>query len=121
MNKKNLIMKGYGYNEILPVMTDPSAPGRLGRDGLNEHVHNYFVNIFLLEGEYFNFCFFLTFHLGIVFYWNRKYLNYTILIFMIPSLLAASLDMSMEGVQYPIVYYLFLGYLLSTQQKAKNY
>ena len=39
-------MKGYGYNEILPVMTDPSAPGRLGRDGLNEHVHNYFVNIF---------------------------------------------------------------------------
>ena len=46
MNKKNLIMKGYGYNEILPVMTDPSAPGRLGRDGLNEHVHNYFVNIF---------------------------------------------------------------------------
>ena len=38
---------------------------------------------------------------------------------MIPSLLAASLDMSMEGVQYPIAYYLFLGYLLSTQQKAK--
>tara|TARA_B100001996_G_scaffold202077_1_gene154739 strand:+ start:331 stop:1689 length:1359 start_codon:yes stop_codon:yes gene_type:complete len=118
MNKKNLIMKGYGYNEILPVMTDPSAPGRLGRDGLNEHVHNYFVNIFA-RGGIFQFLFFLAFHLGIVFYWNRKYLNYTILIFMIPSLLAASLDMSMEGVQYPIVYYLFLGYLLSTQQKAK--
>ena len=118
MNKKNLIMKGYGYNEILPVMTDPSAPGRLGRDGLNEHVHNYFVNIFA-RGGIFQFLFFLTFHLGIVFYWNRKYLNYTILIFMIPSLLAASLDMSMEGVQYPIAYYLFLGYLLSTQQKAK--
>ena len=27
-------------------MTDPSAPWRLGRDGMNEHVHNYFVNIF---------------------------------------------------------------------------
>ena len=52
-------------------------------------------------------------------YWNRKYLNYTILIYVIPILVAASLDMSMEGVQYPVVYYLFLGYLLSTQQKSK--
>jgi len=118
MSKKGLILKGYGYNEILPVMTDPSAPGRLGRDGLNEHVHNYFVNIFA-RGGIFQFLLFLSFHLGIIFYWNRKYLNYTILIFMMPSLLAASLDMSMEGVQYPIVYYLFLGYLLSTQQKSK--
>tara|TARA_B100000579_G_scaffold388140_1_gene361056 strand:+ start:1315 stop:2673 length:1359 start_codon:yes stop_codon:yes gene_type:complete len=118
MNHKNLIMKGYGYNEILPVMTDPSAPGRLGRDGLNEHVHNYFVNIFA-RGGVFQFLLFLIFHLGIILYWKRKYLNYTILLFMVPSLLAASLDMSMEGVQYPIVYYLFLGYLLSTQQKSK--
>ena len=31
-------------------MTDPSAPGRLGRDGMNEHVHNYFVNIFARGG-----------------------------------------------------------------------
>ena len=118
MSNKNLIMKGYGYNEILPVMTDPSAPGRLGRDGLNEHVHNYFVNIFA-RGGIFQFLLFLIFHLGIILYWNRKYLNYTILLFMVPSLLAASLDMSMEGVQYPLVYYLFLGYLLSTQQKSK--
>jgi len=118
MNKKNLIIRGYGYNEIIPVMTDPSAPGRLGRDGLNEHVHNYFVNIFA-RGGIFQLLFFILFHVSIVLYWNRKYLNYTILIYMIPSLICASLDMSMEGVQYPIVYYLFLGYLLSTHQKSK--
>ena len=118
MNKKNMILSGYGYNEILPVMTDPTAPGRLGRDGLNEHVHNYFVNIFA-RGGILQFIVFLLFHLSIVLYWNRKYLNYTILIFILPILIAASLDMSMEGVQYPVVYYLFLGYLLSTQQKSK--
>ena len=118
MNNKNIIIKGYGYNEILPVMTDPSAPGRLGTDGLNEHVHNYFVNI-LARGGIVQFLLFLLFHLSIVIYWNRKYLNYTILIFIIPALIGASLDMSMEGVQYPVVYYLFLGYLLSTQQKSK--
>ena len=118
MNKKNVILKGYGYTEILPVMTDPSAPGRLGYDGLNEHVHNYFVNIFA-RGGLIQLFIFLMFHISLIFYWNRKYLNYSIVIFMFPALLGASLDMSMEGVQYPIVYYLFLGYLLSTQQKSK--
>ena len=42
---KSLVIKGYGFNEIFPVMLDPTAPGRLGRDGLNENVHNYFMNI----------------------------------------------------------------------------
>lgn len=118
MSKKNMILSGYGYNEILPVMTDPTAPGRLGRDGLNEHVHNYFVNIFA-RGGILQFVVFLLFHGSLIIYWKRKYLNYTILIYMLPLLVTASLDMSMEGVQYPVVYYLFLGYLISTQQKSK--
>ena len=50
MDSKNIFFKGYGYNEIIPVMLDPSAPGRLGRDGLNENVHNYFVNILARGG-----------------------------------------------------------------------
>ena len=50
LGEKNRILRGYGYNEIIPVMTDPSAPGRLGRDGLNEHVHNYLVTIFARGG-----------------------------------------------------------------------
>ena len=33
MNTKNILFKGYGYKEIIPVMTDPTAPGRLGWDG----------------------------------------------------------------------------------------
>ena len=43
LNNQSKLLKGYGYLEIIPVMLDPSAPGRLGKDGLNEHVHNIFV------------------------------------------------------------------------------
>ena len=46
--KEGRYLTGYGYNEIFPQMLDPTAPGRLGRDGMNEHVHNYFVNIFAI-------------------------------------------------------------------------
>ena len=112
MNNKSLIMKGYGYNEIIPVMLDPSAPGRLGRDGLNEHVHNYFVNIFA-RGGIFQFLLFLFFYLSILLLWKKKYENYTVLIYILPILLNSALDMSMEGVQYPLVFYLILGYLIN--------
>ena len=37
---------------------------------------------------------------------------------MIPILFNSTLDMSMEGVQYPVVYYIFLGFLLSTEDKS---
>ena len=109
---KSLILKGYGYDEIIPVMLDPSAPGRLGRDGLNEHVHNYFVNIFA-RGGLFQFLLYLVFYGVIIMYWKDKYKDFSILIFLIPILLNSTLDMSMEGVQYPVVFFLFLGFLLN--------
>ena len=33
MVKEDRVLSGYGYNEIFPQMLDPTAPGRLGRDG----------------------------------------------------------------------------------------
>ena len=36
MDDEGILLKGHGYKEIFPIMKDPSAPGRLGRDGLNE-------------------------------------------------------------------------------------
>ena len=45
MDDEGILLKGHGYKEIFPIMKDPSAPGRLGRDGLNENVHNYFANV----------------------------------------------------------------------------
>ncbi len=118
MAKKNLLIKGYGYDEIIPVMTDPSAPGRLGRDGLNEHVHNYFVNIFA-RGGLFQFLLFISFHLSILYLWHKKYKDLSLILFMIPIFFNSTLDMSMEGVQYPVVYYIFLGFLINNGLSIK--
>tara|TARA_B100000902_G_scaffold53333_1_gene60124 strand:- start:2717 stop:4072 length:1356 start_codon:yes stop_codon:yes gene_type:complete len=118
MNNKNLILKGYGHNSIIPVMTDPSAPGRLGRDGLNENVHNYFVNIFA-RGGMIQFIAYLAFYLILLKLWRKKYGDYSILIFIIPVLFNSTLDMSMEGVQYPLAFFSFLGYLFTTQVRSK--
>ena len=118
MNNKNLILKGYGHNSIIPVMTDPSAPGRLGRDGLNENVHNYFVNIFA-RGGMIQFIAYLAFYLILLKLWRKKYGDYSILIFIIPVLFNSTFDMSMEGVQYPLAFFSFLGYLFTTQVRSK--
>ena len=118
MSNKNLLIKGYGHNAIIPVMTDPTAPGRLGRDGLNENVHNYFVTIFS-RGGYFQLILFLSFYFITLRIWKSKYSSYSILLFLIPVLFNSTLDMSMEGVQYPIVFYLFLGYLFQSEEKFK--
>ncbi len=118
LSMKSLISKGYGYDEIIPVMLDPSAPGRLGRDGLNEHVHNYFVNIFA-RGGLFQFLLYVAFYGVIIMYWKDKYKNFSILIFLMPILLNSTLDMSMEGVQYPVVFFLFLGFLLNNGLEIK--
>jgi len=118
MSIKNLTIKGYGHNSIIPVMTDPSAPGRLGRDGLNENVHNYFVNIYA-RGGIFQFFAYLVFYLTLLKLWKKNHNDYSILIFMIPVLFNSTLDMSMEGVQYPLAFFSFLGYLFTTQERSK--
>ena len=41
MVQDDIVIKGYGYNEIIPAMIDPNKPGRTGRDGKNENLHNY--------------------------------------------------------------------------------
>ena len=112
------VLKGYGYNEIFPAMLDPTAPGRLGRDGLNENVHNYFVNI-LGRGGIFQLLLFILFHIGLIKHWKDKNQNYQILMYIIPSFIVSSLDITMEGVQYPLIYYFFLYYFLKNSIKVK--
>ena len=111
MKSKNILIKGYGYNEIIPVMTDPTAPGRLGWDGLNENVHNYFVNI-LARGGLFQLLIALCFHIYLVWYFKKRHGNYRILSFTLPLLFIASLDAAMEGVNFPIIFYSLYGYFI---------
>lgn len=111
MKSKNILLNGYGYKEIIPVMTDPTAPGRLGWDGLNENVHNYFVNI-LARGGLFQLFIALYFHIYLIWYFKKRHGNYRILSFTLPLLFIASLDAAMEGVNFPIIFYSFYGYFI---------
>ena len=80
-------------------MLDPTAPGRLGRDGLNEHIHNYFMNIFA-RGGVLQLIFFIMFHYSFIRHWKEQNGDRLILNFMIPCLFVSSLDVTMEGVHF---------------------
>ena len=99
-------------------MLDPTAPGRLGRDGLNENVHNYVVNI-VARGGVLQLILFIMFHLGLIKYWKDENHNYQILMYILPSLAVSFLDITMEGVQFPFIYYFFLYYFLRNATKVK--
>ena len=114
MYKENKLFTGYGYIEILPQMLDPTAPGRLGRDGLNEHVHNYFVTI-ISRGGLIQFFLFLLLHISLFNIWRRNNHNLNILSFIGPLLFVSLLDISMDGVQFPLIYFTSLGFILSNR------
>ena len=93
-------------------MTDPQEPGRMGVDGMNENIHNYFLNIFA-RGGILLLGLFLYLHCYFVIMWKKKHNNFKILNFIIPLLIASFFDVSMEGVQFPLNYYFFIGTFLS--------
>ena len=92
-------------------MLDPTAPGRLGRDGLNENVHNYFVNI-LARGGILQLITFLFLYIYLIRWYKSEHSDYKILILIIPIMILSSLDVTMEGVNFPIIFYTYLGYVM---------
>lgn len=120
MYEDKLITGGYGYNEIIPAMVDPNEPGRTGRDGKNENLHNYFINI-LARGGIIQFTLFITFFYLIISSTKKNIKIYRITIFITCSLLTASFDPAMEGVQFPFIFYFFLGYLLNENINSSKY
>jgi len=109
---------GYGYKSIIPQMLDPTAPGRLGRDGLNENVHNYFITI-LSRGGLFQLTLFVLFHFSLIRLWHARNNNYKILIYYLPIMFVSSLDISMDGVQFPIIFYSSIGCFLANIKTNK--
>lgn len=108
--KSNSIIFGAGYKEKFTVFIEDNTGygnDRRGLDGLNEHVHNYFLTIFLRGGLFQIFIF-------IVFYWKlfnlvdkKNKLNY--LKFLLPILFVSLFDSSMENSHFPLIVYYFLG------------
>ena len=119
LRDKNKLLFGYGYSSIIPVMVDPEAPGRLGEDGLNENVHNYAITI-LARGGLIQLILFAFFHLKIINIFKRKNDSLFILVILIPLFFNAFLDVAMESVQYPFIFYMLVGFLLSSKKDLNN-
>ena len=116
-----ILLNGYGYNEIIPAMIDPNEPGRTGRDGKNENLHNYFVNIFA-RGGFLQLILFLTFFYLLINSLKKDVRFYRITSFILGALMTSSFDPSMEGVQFPLIFYFFLGYFVNQNINfSKNY
>lgn len=119
LNNKNRILTGYGFDEIFPIMLDPSAPGRLGRDGLNENVHNYFFNIMGRMGIIGLILIILFYNSLINMYQNRSK-DFYLLSFLIPVFFNSFFDANMEGVQYPFLFFSTLGFIFFNNQINKT-
>lgn len=107
--KDDLYIFGFGFQEILPAMDDPS---RKGYDGSNENVHNYFINIFGRGGIVLLISF-LIFYFRLV---NIRHVG----LYVIPILIVSSFDGTMENPHFPIVFYFFIGYFLNIFKNYSN-
>lgn len=101
--QKNKLAFGFGFNEIFEVMKDPSAPGRLGREGLNEHVHNHIFTILGRMGIV-GLIYYLFFQFNLL----KKLTLKTFISYFVPLFLVTMFDTTMESVQFPFLYYLFV-------------
>jgi len=108
--ESNSIIFGAGYKEKFTVFIEDNTGygnDRRGLDGLNEHVHNYFLTIFL-RGGLFQIFIFIVFYLKLFNLVDKKNkLNY--LKFLIPVLFVSLFDSSMENSHFPLIMYYFLG------------
>ena len=111
LRTKEQILIGYGYDSIIPVMLDLSKPGRLGRDGNNENVHNFIINI-LARGGVIQILFFVVFYFFIFKSSFKTSSMYYVYPLVVPSLLNGLTDINFEGVQFPFLYYIMLGFFI---------
>ena len=99
---KDKLLYGFGFNEMFEVMKDPNAPGRLGRDGLNENVHNHIFTLIGRMGLLGLFSY-LLFQLKLI-----APMKSNIYIFLLPLFLVSAFDTTMESVQFPLLYYFLI-------------
>lgn len=119
---ENKLFFGYGTTNKLPVFLleyDSQNKFNIGHDKSNEQIHNYFVNIFG-RGGFLQLLLFLAFHISLYLFYHKKYKNNYILLLIFPSIFNSLTDISMEGVQFPINFYLTYGYLLTSGIRFKS-
>lgn len=120
--KDKKILFGNGYSKKIPAMAALDQEGnsvRSGLDGLNENVHNNFVNI-LARGGLSHLLLFIIFYLFLIMKFKNKFNNLDIITFSIPILFTSFFDASMENSHYPLIFYFLLGIAFNSDQIFKR-
>ena len=119
LDDKGQLFTGYGYDSIIPAMEEQGRQGfsATGEQGIqltnfgvrNENVHSYIINI-LARGGIIQVALIILFYLALLNTIPPKRREH-MLQFLIPFLLCSMFDIGMEGVQYPILFFLSLSYI----------
>ncbi len=112
--KEKTILFGNGYQQILPAMDNPE---RQGRDGTNENVHNFIINMYGRGGIVQVFLY-LAF-IGSIYFNFSKGNRKEFITVVIPVFIISFFDSSMENAHFPVLFYTFLGYVFN-QFNDKN-
>ena len=112
--KDKTILFGNGYQQILPAMDNPD---RQGRDGTNENVHNFIINMYGRGGIVQVFLYF-TF-IGSIYFNFSKGNRKEFITVVIPVFIISFFDSSMENAHFPVLFYTFFGYVFN-QFNDKN-
>jgi len=122
IQKENLFFTGYGYKEKIPAMSALDFEGnsvRSGLDGLNENVHNFFVNIFARGG-----IIHLSMYLYLIYQISKagsQKININIVLtLLLPLLLTSSFDASMENSHFPLLFYFLVGLVFNNKKVFKS-
>ena len=88
------------------------ASERRGSDGLNENVHNFLINVYARGGLLQLLAFISIIILVLMKSENKRFAgNYSVPV--ITLLFASLFDASMENVHFPMILYLFIGYMIA--------
>ena len=98
---KNKLFFGYGYNDMIPIM---NSVERMGTDGTNENVHNYFFNV-LARGGLFQLSLILLFIFAMFYEIKNKEMKKLFFVFAVPLYMTSFFDASMESVRFPLIFY----------------
>jgi len=113
----NQLLLGYGYDEKIPAMEDPT---RKGQDGLNENTHNYIITLLARGGVLtvivYIYLYFLLFK-------NNKLITNSkfLFVYLLPIFFNALFDVAMENSHFPLIYYFTIGMLFHRDKIFKNY
>lgn len=99
----NKVIFGIGYKDKIPAM---QIFERQGRDGLNENVHNFLINIYA-RGGIFQLVLFIYFYFHLNKNKSKLTLRSNLLLFSLPVFIISFFDTSMENAHFPFIFYFF--------------